>query len=142
MVSIEGTGYQIIDTVDGRDGSTYVESIERLRFLDGNTTTSLTYPPPAPGALEPVDKAADDDFVTLVKADGPEVLPGGFGPDPLDDGLLPVSSGVAGLRNLLSQMDGFINPLVIDGPDGPRLLHDRVGDHDNFGWTFGINPWS
>lgn len=51
-VTAEGSGYRVIDSVGGRDGSTYVESIEVLRFLSGNTSTALSYPPPAPAPLE------------------------------------------------------------------------------------------
>lgn len=172
-VTVEGAGYRVVDSVAGRDGSTFVTSIETLRFLDGNTTQSLVYPPAAPGALESVDKAAggeavgeplvspllddalgagfeagpevmplaDDDFLPLIKDQDPEVLPGVFGPDTPGDDLMPGRPEIAGLRGLL-QMDGLINPLVIDGPNGPRILHDRTGDHDDSGWGFlGINPW-
>src|SRR5690606_24413300 len=40
-VTAEGEGWRIVDSVAGRDGSTWVESVEVLRFLDGNTTTVL-----------------------------------------------------------------------------------------------------
>jgi VCBS repeat-containing protein len=76
-ITEEGPGYRIIDRVAGRDGSTYVYSIETLQFETGGTSLALTtVPPPAP--LEPVDKAAfdADAFLDLGGKDfGPQVLP-------------------------------------------------------------------
>ena len=45
-VIAEAGGWRILDTVAGRDGSTFVLSIETLRFSN-NTTQTLTYPSPA-----------------------------------------------------------------------------------------------
>jgi Ca2+-binding RTX toxin-like protein len=57
-VTADGVGFRIMDSVVGRDGSTFVTSVETLRFMaDGNTTT-LSYPPSSPGAPEPETKFA------------------------------------------------------------------------------------
>jgi Ca2+-binding RTX toxin-like protein len=75
-VTAEGAGWRIVDSVSGRDGSTYVESIEVLRFLSGNTTTVLV-PGAAPAEAEPGDKFEDDAFVLpALPDDQPLVLPG------------------------------------------------------------------
>ena len=78
-ITVEGPGYRIIDAVAGRDGSTYVNGVEMLRFLSTNTTLALEplapLPPLAP--LEPVDKAGldSDAFVFPAGADfGPQAL--------------------------------------------------------------------
>ncbi|GAA0640691.1 beta strand repeat-containing protein [Brevundimonas lenta] len=69
VIVSEGAGYRIVDSVAGRDGSTYVESVELLRFIAGNTTRVLTYPPPPSGPLETSDKFIDDAFVLPPAAD-------------------------------------------------------------------------
>jgi Ca2+-binding RTX toxin-like protein len=75
-VTAEGAGWRIVDSVAGRDGSTYVESVEVLRFLTGNTTTVLA-PAAAPADLEPGDKFDGDAFVLpALPDDQPLVLPG------------------------------------------------------------------
>ena len=77
VIEEERNGYRIIDSVAGRDGSTFVYSVETLRFDVGGTTRTLSYaPPPAP--LEPVEKAGfdADAFLHLGGADlGAQVLP-------------------------------------------------------------------
>ena len=76
----------MVDSVAGRDGSTYVESVEVLRFLTGNTSTFLSYPPPASGAIEagPGAKPLED---------GPQTLPGAIhGKDWEDAFVLPALS--------------------------------------------------
>jgi serralysin len=76
-VTVEGNGYRIIDSVAGRDGSTFVESIEVLRFMTGNTTTVLTWPPAAPAAQEPADKGVEALVSPLAEQDlEPLVIPG------------------------------------------------------------------
>jgi hypothetical protein len=86
-VTAEGSGYRVVDSVAGRDGSTFVDSVEVLRFMTGNTSTVLTYAPPGPAPLEPVIKDAgaqvlpslvdDDGFVLpALPDDQPLVLPG------------------------------------------------------------------
>jgi len=139
-ITAEGAGWRIVDSVASRDGSTYVESIEVLRFSD-NTTRALTYGPS--GALEPVDKAvgedfggplvslltdeplpevlpevqvlADDDFILSAKVDGPEVLPAVF-----DEGL-PQRLSESGQFDVGRPMDAFGLPLVVDAPWGVQL---------------------
>ena len=82
-VTAEGAGWRVIDSIAGRDGSTYVESVEVLRFLTGNTSTVLSYSSPAPDPLEPAAKSVEDGPLTLpgdveTKAedgDSPFVLP-------------------------------------------------------------------
>lgn len=89
-ITAEGAGWRIIDGVAGRDGSTFVTSVEALMFAD-NTTRVLDYAPaspPEPGAgKEDVGAALvsprleDDDLLVLPQAgpdkadDGPTVLP-------------------------------------------------------------------
>ena len=147
-----GNTWQVVDAVAGRDGTTTVSSIELLRFAD-NTTRVLTYG--APGALEPIDKVAgedfgaalispliggpevqpfaEDDFILAAKFDGPEVLPSVF-----DDGTFFGTEGGASGLSWLIQMETEINPLVVRGPNGLYLLQEPAGDHDLFP---GLNPW-
>ncbi|HYC96794.1 calcium-binding protein, partial [Brevundimonas sp.] len=88
-VTAEGSGYRVVDSVGGRDGSTWVDSVELLRFMTGNTTTVLSYAPPVPAPLEPAAKAGGDTAQVLPflaeddafappapPADQPLVLPG------------------------------------------------------------------
>jgi hypothetical protein len=142
-VTAEGTGYRVFDNVAGRDGSTLVESIETLRFMTGNTTTVLSYPPAVTGALEPSDKGfvgpqvqpfADDDFILPTDFDGPEVMPAVF-----DDGGLPGGFDPAGdpsVLTLLLELEA--NPMVSYGPRGPYLIHEENIDvahpSAHFGW--------
>src|SRR5690606_19410658 len=75
-VTAEGEGWRIVDSVAGRDGSTWVESVKVLRSLDGNTTTKLDYPPAgsmpeaggagSKGSEALVSPLADDDLAPLV----------------------------------------------------------------------------
>jgi Ca2+-binding RTX toxin-like protein len=139
-ITAEGAGWRIVDSVASRDGSTYVESIEVLRFSN-NATRTLTYGPS--GALEPVDKAVgedfggplvslltdehlpevlpevqvlvDDDFILSGKIDGPEVLPAVF-----DEGL-PQRLSESGQFDVGRPMDAFGLPLVVDAPWGVQL---------------------
>ena len=77
-VTADGNGWRVVDSVAGRDGSTYVESVEVLRFLTGNTSTFLSSPPPASGAIEagPGAKSFED---------GPQTLPGAIDAKDWDD---------------------------------------------------------
>ncbi|MCS6627355.1 M10 family metallopeptidase C-terminal domain-containing protein [Roseibacterium beibuensis] len=106
-VTAEGDGWRIIDSVGGRDGSTYVESIELLRF-SGNTTTVLSYPPAAPesGAKDGEAQVSplaegEDDFGPLVlpTTDGAATLKGWDDmqvlPQADDDFLLDVDGALA-----------------------------------------------
>ena len=153
-VTAEGAGYRILDTVGGRDGSTYVDSIETLRFMEDSTVTLLTYPPVAPGALETTDKAAgedfggpvvstpmndpevqpmaDDDVFVSTDFDGPQILPGA-----VDDGLqrLDFADRLAMWR---MQADGETNPLIVHGPDGLFIRLDGNLDTDA---SPGFDPW-
>ena len=153
-VTTEGAGYRILDTVGGRDGSTYVDSIETLRFMEDSTVTLLTYPPVAPGALETTDKAAgedfggpvvstlmndpevqpmaDDDVFVSTDFDGPQILPGA-----VDDGLqrLDFADRLAMWR---MQADGETNPLIVHGPDGLFIRLDGNLDTDA---SPGFDPW-
>ena len=47
-VAAEGDGWRIVDAVSGRDGSTFVSSIEVLRFAD-NATQTVAASPASPG---------------------------------------------------------------------------------------------
>lgn len=74
-ITAQGDGWLVVDSVADRDGSTYVESIEVVRFLTGNTTSALAWPPPAyaPGV------ASTDDGVPTWLGEPPyaEVRSGG-----------------------------------------------------------------
>ncbi|MCS6622546.1 Ig-like domain-containing protein [Roseibacterium beibuensis] len=89
-ITAEGSGWRIVDSVGGRDGSTFVTSIEVLRYAD-NTTTVLAYPPAAPAGPESVakdgqaaqvlpgltfDKAGDAFVLPALPDDEPLILPG------------------------------------------------------------------
>ena len=130
-VTVEGDGYRIVDSVAGRDGSTLVTSIEVLRFMTGNTTTALAYPPAGAAPLaEGQDKAGADggalvsplhDEDAFVLPDlvagkgagaGPLVLPGAVNDDAV------WSFGAA--RHAIGSV--FDNPWVVAGPHGPLLL--------------------
>ncbi|NJC41309.1 serralysin [Brevundimonas alba] len=75
-ITAEGAGWRIVDSVAGRDGSTFVTSIEVLRYAN-NTTTTLTYGAPAP--LEPAAKDGGMLVLPTLVDDkdlfGPQVLP-------------------------------------------------------------------
>ncbi|NJC39803.1 Ca2+-binding RTX toxin-like protein [Brevundimonas alba] len=73
-ITAEGSGYRIVDTVGGRDGSTLVDSVEVLRF-GNNTTVSLTYPPAGLAPLEPSDKIAGPQVLPTLPVDDAFVLP-------------------------------------------------------------------
>ena len=88
-VTAEGAGYRVVDSVAGRDGSTFVDSIETLRFMTGNTVTQLSYPPAAPEAAgkggedgaqvlpgPAFDKTGDAFVLPALPDDQPLVLPG------------------------------------------------------------------
>ncbi|MFC7378808.1 Ig-like domain-containing protein [Brevundimonas sp. GCM10030266] len=120
-ITAEGEGYRIVDSVAGRDGSTFVLSMELLMYSNGSTQV-LTYP--VIPAAQPTDGATDkserqvlpaivDDAVTAKDAvDQPLVLPGlpndGFvdykgaiaeplvQPDVFDDGLSGPGGGQGG----------------------------------------------
>ncbi|HYC73610.1 M10 family metallopeptidase C-terminal domain-containing protein [Brevundimonas sp.] len=70
-VTAEGAGWRVVDSVAGRDGSTYVESVEVLRFLTGNTTTVLSGPA-APAGAEAESK---DDQALVSPAETDDVAP-------------------------------------------------------------------
>jgi hypothetical protein len=112
-ITAEGSGYRIVDSVAGRDGSTFVDSVEVLRFVN-NATTILTYPPAAPASLE--TGAKDGALVSPLIDDGD-----GFGPlvSPAEgDGVS--GKNLHGLQVLPHLDDGF---LLAFGDGGP-------GDHD------------
>ena len=97
-VTAEGDGWRIVDAVGGRDGSTFVTSIELLRFSNGGTRT-LDYALAATSAGDEKDaggpqvsRVLDDASFGTPKGDmsGPQVLPGAF-----DDGFLVTSKGDA-----------------------------------------------
>ncbi|MCS6627354.1 Ig-like domain-containing protein [Roseibacterium beibuensis] len=111
-ITAEGNGWRIVDSVGGRDGSTFVTSVEVLRYAN-NTVTALTYGAQAPveGSGKNGDAAQvlptlgeDDAFVLPPEAfDGPpakgwddmQVLPGTGEPvvtvmlEPTPPGLVP-----------------------------------------------------
>lgn len=117
----EGTGWRSVDSAASRDGSTYAERIDVLRFTDSATRT-LIYA--SLGAMVLIDKAggqdsggtevlaempilAADDFALLGEVDGPEVLPALF------DDNLPLRLNESDQFELGRQMDACGHPLVV-----------------------------
>jgi Ca2+-binding RTX toxin-like protein len=88
-VTAENGGYRVVDAAAGRDGSTFVTSIERLSFADGGSrildyTSSGSLPGGNKNASEPQIQPADVDFDNAKAGyDVPQVQPGS-----LDDGFL------------------------------------------------------
>jgi hypothetical protein len=136
-VTAEGSGYRVVDTVAGRDGSTYVDSIEVLRFMTDGAVTTLNYartllaPPETDskddGGAQVSPLADDDAFVLPTLVDQPQVLPdlgaGKFDAEPL---VLPSEDASHGL---------FLDPQVTLH-DWLVSFEDRglfVGDHGRHG---------
>ncbi|KQW78799.1 hypothetical protein [Brevundimonas sp. Root1279] len=121
-VTAEGAGYRILDKVAGRDGSTFVTSIEVIRWSN-NQTRLLTYPSPAASIGESEGKggaevsplmAADaDPFVLPALADdAAQVLPSLTFADAFDG--FDVASGLAdrlflGLEARMAHHDGGLS---------------------------------
>ncbi|HYC97850.1 calcium-binding protein [Brevundimonas sp.] len=130
-ITAEGAGYRIVDGVAGRDGSTFVSSIELVRFLGDGTTTVLTYPPPGPAPLEAGDKAAGDAQVLppLIDDDEPLVLPAIDGAAPWDPAFAP---GEAPLPRLFDGGVGRAPLLDLDDPWLEAPVH-RPAEPDIWG---------
>ncbi|MBB4082710.1 beta strand repeat-containing protein [Brevundimonas lenta] len=128
----EGAGYRIVDLVAGRDGAIYVESIETLRFMTGNTKTVLTYGAAATPDLSAKGAGplvspmlADDAFVLPALDDkaGPQVLP-------VQDELAFEGAGSGGASGMETGFHGFADaPLFIGGMFGPHM-----DGHAHDGW--------
>ncbi|HYC98192.1 hypothetical protein [Brevundimonas sp.] len=126
-ITAEGAGWRIVDSVAGRDGSTFVTSVEALRYAD-NTTTALTYPPPPPAPLEPVAKS-DDAFVLPALPDGePLILPGSEAFQLADEP--PVLSGAEETAPLFLNLEAHV-PFAGNWALTFAELDHRGGD----GWT-------
>lgn len=118
-----GDSYQVIDTVNGRDGTTIVNGVEQLQF--SNITAFLS--PVSQVVLsdketgpQTLPALADDDFLPISKGgDEPLVLPGA------DDvsGLAKYADEALVLPGL--DADGLEALLVDDAPQ----WHDRGGHH-------------
>ncbi|GAA0646343.1 M10 family metallopeptidase C-terminal domain-containing protein [Brevundimonas lenta] len=134
-VTTEGSGWRIVDTVAGRDGTIYVESIEAVRFLSGNTKTVLTYTHAAAPELSAKDVGplvspmlADDAFVLPALDDkaGPQVLP-------VQDELAFEGAGSGGASGMETGFHGFHGfgdaPLFIGGVFGTHM-----DGHAHDGW--------
>jgi len=110
-VTTEGAGYRVVDSVAGRDGSTFVNSVETLRFLSDGTTTVLTYGLGDAQTSDPTDKGepsgqAQSGPVALVSSPAahsspppPDAFVGLFGQgDPsMADDLIAELDGVQGI---------------------------------------------
>ncbi|RZJ19909.1 MAG: hypothetical protein EON85_16370 [Brevundimonas sp.] len=80
VTNIGGDTYQVVDTVNGRDGTTIVNGVEQLQF---SNLTSFLSPTTMPllsgkeGGPQTLPTLAEDDFLPVGKAmDLPLVLPG------------------------------------------------------------------
>lgn len=154
VVSGGASGYRLLTNGDGfilkgPDGRDSLTGVETIRFGDGRILElhRMYGSGGDAGAWEdgriPEDlltgdeqpevlpRLADDDFVPVKDAGQPMVLPGA-----VDDGLTDHRIDRASLWPAL--MGAETNPLVMEGPDGPYLRPDRVGDHDAFP---GFDPW-
>ncbi|NJC41648.1 hypothetical protein GGQ87_001906 [Brevundimonas alba] len=129
-ITAEGAGWRIVDSVAGRDGSTFVTSVEVLRFAN-NTTMTLTYAGPAP--FEPVGKAFSAQVLPTLVHDGGLVLPALVDDQPL----------------VLPDAEAFKiadEPLVLPGAedDAPLLLalEARLDSHLAFigDWMIALDP--
>lgn len=88
-ITAQGGGWLIVDNVSDRDGSAYVESIEVVRFLTGNSTRSLAYASgPTPQSIAPESKGEGSAPASV--ADDPFVLPGQDQPPSAKDDLAMV----------------------------------------------------
>lgn len=114
-VTAEGAGYRIVDTVAGRDGSTFVDSIELLRFLTGGTTRALAYPPAAPD-LSPKEA---DAFVLPAIEDRAAQVPPALG-DPAETPPAPIERLFLGLEQQLVLHDDALLGLAHQGPVAAR----------------------
>ncbi|MBJ7448434.1 MAG: calcium-binding protein, partial [Brevundimonas sp.] len=138
-VTAEGAGWRIVDAVSGRDGSTFVTSIEVLRYSN-NAAQVLTYPPSNSGTLAS-DKDADqpqvsrvlDDHAPSAKVDpdGPQVQPSVLDIAEARDGhdLPQVLPGLIAVR---SDKAGPDQPLVQPGSLDDDFLDLKV-DTDSVG---------
>ena len=121
-VTVEGAGWRIVDSVAGRDGSTYVESVEVLRFLTGNTTTLLV--PAAPAEDGTADKGHPAQVSPLAEGEdhfGPLVLPVESDARSWDDPfVLPSAPDDQPLVLPAAEADKFADDaLVLPGAEGP-----------------------
>ena len=131
-VTAEGAGWRVVDSVGGRDGSTYVESIEVLRFLTGNTTTVLVPAAPLAGI-----EAADDLAPLVIPAaeeagvakgwDDVQVLPQAA--DDLAPLVIPAAEEAGVTKGwddvqVLPQADEDFGPLVIPAAEDFDVVKD------------------
>ncbi|MGV8951881.1 MAG: M10 family metallopeptidase C-terminal domain-containing protein [Cypionkella sp.] len=88
-ITAEGAGYRIVDAVTGRDGSTFVTSIEQLQYSN-NSIRVLSYPAASAGDTADKDAGAPqvsrvldeaDTVIAKTHEDGPQVQPGAFDAD-------------------------------------------------------------
>ena len=150
-ITAEGAGYRIVDSVAGRDGSTYVESIERLRF-SGDTVVALTYETPAASAS--TDKTTADNGLVTKGTDGPQILPAsvdddflpikGFDgpmilPAAIDDDGPTFAGGTGDLSGRwVMQIDSDASPLAAHDLEGSLVRHDHVVFVD---LLHAVDPW-
>lgn len=161
-ITAEGEGYRIDDAVAGRDGSTFVLSIEYLRYSNGSTGV-LTYPPAAAAGPGEAKEAAGNG-VSPPRLDsgpgkddsGPQVLPPGFDDDAFlagtgkdDHPLVLPGAPDAGIRDFRTgglddlgrqtQLTAFEDPTHVPDVDGTGL-----GRFDSGGLRHGapaFGPW-
>ncbi|GAA0640684.1 beta strand repeat-containing protein [Brevundimonas lenta] len=130
-VTIEGSGWRIVDTVAGRDGTIYVESIEAVRFLTGNTKTVLTYthvgsPELSAKDAGPLVSPLQDDDAFILPALPHDASPL-VSPEPF--ALAGEASG-GGASGMETGFHGFADaPLLIGGMFGPHM-----DGHAHDGW--------
>ncbi|WP_442854123.1 hypothetical protein [Brevundimonas sp. Root1279] len=127
-VVADGSGWRITDSVAGRDGSTFVTSIEVIRWVN-NQVRTLSYPPVAASIGESEGKggpevsplmAADADSFVLpaLASDQAQVLPSLTFADAFDG--FDVAPGLAdrlflGLEARMAHHDGGLSGFNHDG---------------------------
>ena len=122
VIAVAG-GYQITDSVVGRDGVDQLIGIERVRFSNGATVLLSTLAvAPAP-ALAKSSAAEVIPALPEAKATGPHVLPG-------DDDFLLTGGDIAAVAKAENPLD----PLVLPGDPGVGVpLWRQMLGKDDFG---------
>ncbi|NJC39949.1 Ca2+-binding RTX toxin-like protein [Brevundimonas alba] len=97
-------GYQIVDSVGGRDGSDQLSGVERVRFADGSTATLASLVAAPAATSEQAIAFADDGFILSPDMEmQPQILP-------LDDRQMSADLGSALRGHMQMLPDGLDHP--------------------------------